>query len=180
MKNTQILRAIASLLILATFATVAIGCKKPSKNDGNGNTNDITNPGENTTPDDDQKVDDGGDNNPGEDNSDNGHISEVEGVKKSINLTSGDSREITISDYVSVSGAENLTYEVKSNSDLLSCGSVAYGKFTITAASVSELTNATITITVSSDGEVRLTVQLFVTIIEVGGYVPDDNVDTDW
>ena len=180
MKNTQILRAVALVLILATFAFSAFGCKKHDKNDGNGGTNDITNPGENITPDDDQTVEGGGDNNSGEDNSDNGHISEVEGAKKSFNLTSGESKEITISDYVSISGADSITYEVKSNSDVLSCGSVADGKFTITAGEVSEITNATLTITVCSDGEARLTVQLFVTIIEVGGYVPDDNVDTDW
>ena len=180
MKNTQILRAVALVLILATFAFSAFGCKKHDKNDGNDSTNDITNPGENITPDDDQTVEGGGDNNPGEDNSDNGHISEVEGANKSINLASGNSKEITLSDYVSISGAENLTYEVKSNSADLSCGSVADGKFTITAGNVSEMTNATLTITVCSDGEARLTVQLFVTIIEVGGYVPDDNVDTDW
>ena len=204
MKKTYLLKTISAILILATFTLSAFGCKKSNKDDGNsdinsGDTTDVTNPGENINSDDDQKVDGGGDTNPGDDNTnndttddntndddpgendtENGNVSEVDGARKHINLASGGKKEITLSDYVIVSGAGDVTYEIKSSSEHLSLSSISEGKFTVTAGNVSEPTNASFVITVCLDGEAQLTVELFVSIIEVGGYVPDENEDTEW
>ena len=91
-------------------------------------------------------------------------VFEVEGATKSFRLTSGNSREILISDFVNANGIGNLSYTVKTDSDLLTLSSVADGKFTVTAAEVSENTTATLSIIVSYGDREMLVVKLTVQI----------------
>ena len=87
-------------------------------------------------------------------------IDEIDGANKFFRLTSGNSKEITLSDYINTNGLGNITYAIKANSVLLTIGSVVNGKFTVTAGEVSETTAAALYITVCYSGEEKLTVEL--------------------
>ena len=91
-------------------------------------------------------------------------VEAVEGGNKSIRLISGDSKEISLSDYVNLNGLSKITYGVKSSNAVVKLSSVADGKFTITAGEVAEETVVTVTITVNYDGAQALVVELTVTI----------------
>lgn len=91
-------------------------------------------------------------------------VYEVEGATKSLRLTSGNGREIVISDFVNANGVAGLSYTVKTNSSLITVSEVADGKFSVTAAEVSENTSATVSIIVSYGDREMLVVDLAVQI----------------
>ena len=102
--------------------------------------------------------------------------------KKYIELRqlSGDSVEIALADYVNTNGLEGVTYNIETDNDSVILSSVVDGKFNATAGNVSEVTNATVSITVCHEGAEKLTVELSFKITDKGGIVPDDNIDNDW
>ena len=91
-------------------------------------------------------------------------VETVEGANKTLKLVSGNSTEVVISDYVNSNGLSKITYEIKANSAVVTLGSVADGKFTVTAGSVSEETVVKVTVTVCYDGVAKLEVELCVRV----------------
>lgn len=186
MKNTLIIKRLIALLLIVAMGFSIVGCKK--KKTENPDTNGGGEIGDQTKPDDGANGgnsdggnggnSDGGNNSTGEGTGDG--ICEVEGADKTLGLFSGDVVEITISDYVDTNGLDKISYKVSSGKDVLILGAVSDGKFTVTAGDVNAVTSATVSITVCYDGTEKLTVDLTVTVVEKGGYMPDDNIDTDW
>ncbi len=91
-------------------------------------------------------------------------IEEVEGGNKAFRLISGDSKEITLSDYVNANGLSKITYEVKTSNAVVELSKIADGKFTITAGDVRKETDVVVSIIVSYDGAEKLKVELNVKI----------------
>ncbi len=91
-------------------------------------------------------------------------VSEIDGAEKTFKLISGNSKEITLTDYINTNGLSKITYEVRSSNIALTLSPVSDGKFTITAGEVNEATNATVSIIVSYNGEQKLVVELSVQI----------------
>ncbi len=91
-------------------------------------------------------------------------VEEVAGANKTIRLVSGKTRDIVLADYINTNGLSGITYQVQTMNPFVTCGSVAGGKFTLTAGTVSQATEATVSITVSYKGEAKLTVDLTVQI----------------
>ncbi|MBQ8381006.1 MAG: FIVAR domain-containing protein [Clostridia bacterium] len=94
------------------------------------------------------------------------NVEAVSGAEKNIELSSGESLEIAIADYVNVNALSKITYGVKSNSESLTAGDIKDGKFTLTAGNVKKAETATVRITVYYDGEEKLAVELSVKLIE--------------
>ena len=91
-------------------------------------------------------------------------VEAVPGANTEFRLTSKDSKEITISDYVNTNGLSGITYKATSNSALIYLGDIKDGRFTITAGEVSEATSVNVTITVYHNGFEKLAVKLTVQI----------------
>ena len=91
-------------------------------------------------------------------------VEEVAGANKALRFVSGDTKEIALADYVNVNGLSKITYQVKTSNAVVELGSIADGKFTITAGDVREETDLTVSIIVSYDGAEKLTVELSVKI----------------
>ncbi len=91
-------------------------------------------------------------------------VEEVEGVNKSFRLTSGNGKEIVLTDYININGLGNITYAVHANNAVVTLSSIVDGKFTITAGEVSEATNVTVSIIVYYNGTEKLVVELSVQI----------------
>ena len=182
MKKTLIIKRLIALLLIVAMGFSIVGCKK--KKPENPDTNGGGEIGDQTKPDDGANGgnSDGGNDSAGDNTGDNTGegICEVAGADKSLGLFSGDVVEITISDYVDTNGLDKISYKVSSGKDVLILGAVSDGKFTVTAGDVNAVTSATVSITVCYDGTEKLTVDLTVTVVEKGGYMPDDNIDTDW
>ena len=104
-------------------------------------------------------------------------VIEVEGANKSFNLISGDSKEISLADYINENNLSSITYEVKTNNEAVTLSAIVDGKFTITAGSVSEESIVTVTILVNYKGEVKHTVELSVKITnDVAPAIRNDEV----
>lgn len=178
MKKTLIIKRLIALLLIVAMGFSIVGCKK--KKPENPDTNGGGEIGDQTKPDDGANGgnSDGGNDSAGDNTGDG--IREVAGADKTLGLFSGDVVEITISDYVDTNGLDKISYKVSSGKDVLILGAVSDGKFTVTAGDVNAVTSATVSITVCYDGTEKLTVNLTVTVVEKGGYMPDDNIDTDW
>ena len=88
----------------------------------------------------------------------------LDGANKSFKLISGNTKSIALADYVNVNGLSKITYELKTNSGVLTLGAIADGSFSITADAVSEITDAVVSIVVYYDGIEKLTVDLSVQI----------------
>ena len=91
-------------------------------------------------------------------------VIEVEGANKSFNLISGDSKEISLADYIDTNNLSNITYEVNANDIAITLSSIVDGKFTITAGTVNEESSVVVTILVNYKGEVKHTVEISVNI----------------
>ncbi len=91
-------------------------------------------------------------------------IVEVEGANKSFNIISGNNKEINISDYINANNLSNITYSIIANNEIISLSDLVDGTFIITAGDVSESTDVIVSIIVSYNGEVKLTVDLTVQI----------------
>ena len=91
-------------------------------------------------------------------------VIDVEGANKSFNLISGDSKEISLEDYIDTNNLSNITYEVKVNNEAIAFSSIVDGKFTITAGTVNEESSVVVTILVNYKGEVKHTVEISVNI----------------
>ena len=181
MKKSLVIKGIAMVLIIFVFGLAAIGCRRDKNKD---NTDNGINDGNNVS--DDNNNNNGGsntdDNNNTDDNGGNtvGDISEVDGADKSIGLFSGDEKKIVLADYIDTKGQDGITYEVKTSNAAVELSPIADGEFTITACEVNEITNVVVSIVVYHNGTEKLTVELSVKVVERGGFIPDDNVDTDW
>ncbi len=106
------------------------------------------------------------------------------GVNKALTLNPGESKEITISDYINTNGLSKISYEIKVDNGNTQLGEIINGRFTITAGEPSESADSKLSITVFYDNAERLKVELSVHIAvgedNAPGYVPDDNIITDW
>lgn len=165
MKRSSLIKGLISILLVLILGLSAVGCRRSNKDKTDGGTNDGTSIG-------------GGDSAGDKDSTDS--ISEVDGADKTIGLFSGDEKEIILADYVVTGGQSGITYEVRTNHSAIILSDVSDGKFIITAGEVNETTNTVVSIIVSCDGVEKLTVELSVKLVEKGGFMPDENVDTDW
>ena len=75
-------------------------------------------------------------------------VEEVAGANKSFRMLPGDTKEITLSDYVNVNHLSKITYKVKTSNAVVTLGDISDGKFTFTAGEVSKETNLTVSIVV--------------------------------
>ena len=91
-------------------------------------------------------------------------VLEVEGANKILSLISGNSKEISISDFIDTNGLSSITYAITSNSDILSVGPASNGKFTVTAGQVDEEIFVELLITVYYSGAEKLSVKLSVNV----------------
>ena len=112
-------------------------------------------------------------------------ILEVSGADKAITLNSKAKKEITLADYINTSDLSKITYEVKTNNEIVTLSEPRDGKFTITAGEVSEKTVLTVSVIVYYDGAEGLKVDLSVRITTENtesnpDYAPDDNIIKDW
>lgn len=89
---------------------------------------------------------------------------EVQDAVKSFKLLAGLDKEITIADYIDEDDISGITYEATSDSDKLTVGAIAGGKFTVTAESVEAETQAVLSIVAKYNGETALTVTINFTI----------------
>ena len=90
-------------------------------------------------------------------------VLEVKDANKSFRLTSGNTKEITLADYINENGLSGITYTATAG-NLITLSAVADGKLTITAGQVSGVAVEAVTITVYYHGEEKLTVELSVEI----------------
>ena len=90
-------------------------------------------------------------------------VEAVEGANKSFNLISGNSKEITLADYINTNGLSGITYEIIAEENV-TIGEISDGKFTITAGAVSQTTVVNVKITVCHNGTAKLSVDLSVQI----------------
>jgi len=91
-------------------------------------------------------------------------IEEVADADTSFRMTSGDAKDILLSDLINTNGLSKITYAILANHAAVILGDIVDGKFTLTAGEVSESTTVTVTVTVSYDGVEKLTVELTVEI----------------
>ena len=91
-------------------------------------------------------------------------VKEIEDANKAFRLVSGNIQEIVLADYVNINGLSKITYEVKANTEGVTLGSIADGKFTITAGEVNKETVVTVSIIVYYNGTEALVVELSVQI----------------
>ena len=91
-------------------------------------------------------------------------IKAVEGANKSFKVIPGEGREISLADYVDTNGLSMITYEIKSNNDIVKIENIADGKFTIVASEVNEATDVIISISVCYNGVHKLSFELSVQI----------------
>ena len=91
-------------------------------------------------------------------------IEEAMGSEKTFRLISGNSKEITLSDYVNENGLSKITYAVKTSNAVVELSEIVDGKFTVTAGDVRKETDVVVSIIVSYDGAEKLKVQLNVKI----------------
>ncbi len=84
-------------------------------------------------------------------------------AEKSFRLLAGNSKELTIADYVDDKNLSNLTYEIATENEEITLSEIAEGKFTVTAGS-EEVTGAKVSIVVKYNGEIVLTVEIAVTV----------------
>lgn len=174
MKRSLVIKRLTALLLLLAMGLSLIGCNGGREPQGGKDPSEDSGVNDGNEPTDGNKPTDGGEPSDGD-------VSEVTGAQRSFTLATDDEKEITLADYVNANGLDNITYEIKTNrSDAITLSPVTDGRFTVTAGAVSEPTNAVVSITVYRNGTERLTVELSFVITPRGGYVPDDNVDTDW
>ena len=93
-------------------------------------------------------------------------VEEVAGANKVLQLMANEQKEIVLSDYVNVNGLSKITYSILASDELVTVGTLADGKFTITAGEVGGEATMTVTITVSYDGEEKCEVVLTVNLSE--------------
>ena len=91
-------------------------------------------------------------------------IEEIENANKTLKLTTGNSREIVLADYINVNGLSKITYDIKVNNNAITLGALSDGKFTVTAGEVSEETDVTVSVDAYYDGTLKLTVELTVKV----------------
>ena len=98
-------------------------------------------------------------------------VVEVEGAGKIFRLVSGNSKEITISDYINTNGLSRITYEVSASNSVLALGEILNGKFTVTAGDVTEATEVTVFIAAYYNGEEKL-------VVEITAQITNDSAPT--
>ena len=93
-------------------------------------------------------------------------VETVEGASKSLHIVSGDSKQITLADYVNVNGLSKITYVIKTSNAVAELSPVTDGAFTITAGGVRVATDLVVTISVCYDGVEKAKVELAVRITD--------------
>ena len=91
-------------------------------------------------------------------------IEEIENASRTFKLTTGNSREIVLADYINVNGLSKITYDIKVNNNAITLGALSDGKFTVTAGEVSEETDVTVSVDAYYDGTLKLTVELTIKV----------------
>ncbi len=91
-------------------------------------------------------------------------VEAVKGANKEINIISGANKEIALADYINVNGLSKITYKIQASNELVTIGSIADGKFTITAGEVSGEAVVKVSINVYYDSAAKLAVELSVKI----------------
>ena len=93
-------------------------------------------------------------------------VDAIAGANKQINLTSGDSAEIVIADYIDTNDLSNITYKALASNEIITLSEISNGRFTITAGKVNKDTTVKVAINVYQNGNPRLTVELSVKIVK--------------
>lgn len=81
-------------------------------------------------------------------------------AEKTLEIVSGKSSEITLSDYIDGKNLSQLTYEVSSGNTLVTVSEITEGKFTVTAGGTEENIDVDLDICVKYKGESKLTVTI--------------------
>ena len=89
----------------------------------------------------------------------------VEGSNKELQLTSGESKEIDISNYINTNSLSNITYKVMASNPAITVSPVIDGKFTITAGEVAGELNASVSVNVYYNNVAKRAVTLDVKIV---------------
>jgi len=87
-------------------------------------------------------------------------VFEVEGASKTIRLASGQTFEITLSDYVNINGLKKISYGVMASNANVTVGEVVNGKLTVSAAQISADADATVTISVYYEETLKLSIDI--------------------
>ena len=87
----------------------------------------------------------------------------VEDANTSFRLTSGNSKELIISNYVNTNGLSGITYDISSKG-YVTLSAIENGKFTVTADQVGEATETKVTIFVYYNGQEKLLVEIYILI----------------
>ena len=75
-------------------------------------------------------------------------VDAIAGANKQINLTSGDSAEIVIADYIDTNDLSNITYKALASNEIITLSEISNGRFTITAGKVNKDTTVKVAINV--------------------------------
>jgi hypothetical protein len=89
----------------------------------------------------------------------------VDGSNKELQLTSGESKEIDIANYINTNSLSNITYKVMVSNPAITVSPVIDGKFTITAGEVAGELNASVSINVYYNNVAKRAVTLDVKIV---------------
>ena len=93
-------------------------------------------------------------------------VKEIMGASKTFKMAPGDSREISIGDYIDTDGLSKITYKVKTSNAVVALSPITEGKFTMTAGAVRKTTDLTVSIIVYYDGVEAYRVDLAVEITD--------------
>ena len=94
-------------------------------------------------------------------------VEAIKDANKNITMDSGETKEISIADYVNVNGLSKISYKVMANKDVVTLSSVTDGKFTVTAGEVIGEIVAKVSINVYYDGVAKLTLDLTVNVVNM-------------
>ena len=93
-------------------------------------------------------------------------VKEIMSASKTFKMAPGDSREISIGDYIDTDGLSKITYKVKTSNAVVALSPITEGKFTMTAGAVRKTTDLTVSIIVYYDGVEAYRVDLSVEITD--------------
>lgn len=93
-------------------------------------------------------------------------VKEIMGVSKTFKMAPGDSKEISIGDYIDTDGLSKITYKVKTSNAVVGLSPITEGKFTMTAGAVRKTTDLTVSVIVYYDGVETYKIDLAVKITD--------------
>ena len=91
-------------------------------------------------------------------------VEAVKGANKTIVLVSGQKKEIVLADYIDVNGLSKITYKAQASNEIVTLGSIADGKLTVSAGEVNGVATAKVSINVYYADTAKFSVELTVKI----------------